>query len=104
VSVEGRKFLKFIPFDISYPEFRKSFILGKNVFGTLRSEDIDDFFDALAGGMRASIMVHFRNCRSSGERVAWETAIVSVARAVKEAMSVNHLRRGLPPGVKATLI
>ena len=104
ISVEGRKFLKLVPFDMTYKEFRQRVILGKNVGKTLRSEDVDDFLDALAGGMRASIMVHFRKCRDTSPDELWQGAISAVGEAVGEALLPNSLRRGLPPGVKATLL
>ena len=59
VSFEGRKFLKLFPFGINTDRFRKRFQLGGNVWGGLRTEDIDDFLDALAAGLRASIIVPF---------------------------------------------
>jgi len=104
VSIEGRKFLKLVPFDLSYADFKRNVILGHNVCGTVRSEDIDDFLDALAGGMRASIMVHFRECNNKDSDELWQAAVFGVGQAVREAMAANGLRKGLPAGVKATLI
>ena len=34
ISLEGRKFLKLVPFDISFMEFRRKFILGSNAWET----------------------------------------------------------------------
>jgi HAD superfamily hydrolase (TIGR01509 family) len=104
VSFEGRKFLKLLPFDISQIEFRRKFQLGVNTWGGLRSEDLDDFLDALAAGMRASIIIHFRSCRSLRPHTLWSDAIYALGVAVREAFAWNPLRKGLPPGVKATLL
>lgn len=104
ISIEGRKFLKMIPFDLSFSEFKRRFIIGCDAFGTLRCEDIDDFLDALAGGMKASILVHFRQSALYDPAGIWQEAISALGSAIKEALAINPLRRGLPPGVKATLV
>jgi imidazoleglycerol phosphate dehydratase HisB len=104
VSVEGRKFLKFVPFDISPSTFKAKFVIGRDAFGSVRCEDIDDFLDALAGGMRASILLHFRRTDGLDSAALWPQAITSVGEAVRQAIDINPVRKGLPPGVKATLV
>ncbi len=102
VSCEGRKFLKIVP-AASQDEFRWKHSLGGSAFGGIRTEDIDDFLDALAGGMHASILIHERKACPTPE-VFWSSAIAAVGRAIAEAFEPNPQRKGLPPGVKATLL
>lgn len=101
ISVEGRKFLKMIG-PKGYDEFRWRLILSHDAFGGLRTEDIDDFLDALAGGMRASIFLHERRVHDDPDRF-WRTMTLALGAALDEAFAPNPTRRGLPPGVKATL-
>ncbi len=101
ISLEGRKFLKIVS-ATTIDDFRWRNILGHSVFGNLRSEDIDDFVDALAGGMRASIFLHERRAYDDAEAF-WRDAIDALGAAVNEAFAPNEARKGLPPGVKATL-
>ena len=60
VSVEGRKFWRFVPFGFDFPTLRREFLVGHTVAGGLFSEDLDDFIDGLAGGLAASILVHLK--------------------------------------------
>ncbi|MGH6815817.1 MAG: HAD-IA family hydrolase [Hyphomicrobiaceae bacterium] len=102
ISVEGRKFLKFAtaePHDL----YRRRLVLGHSAFGGIRTEDIDDFLDALAGGLRASVFVHQRRPYAAPDEY-WQDAIVAVGSALQEVFAPNPDRRGLPPGVKATLL
>ncbi len=101
ISVEGRKFLKMIG-PVGYDDFRWRLILGHEAFGGLRTEDIDDFLDALAGGMRASIFLYERRTHDSPDRF-WRAMTAALGSALDEAFAPNPARRGLPPGVKATL-
>ncbi len=101
VSVEGRKFVKFVPFTEDYSEFRKSFLLGQDVYGGLFSEDLDDFLDGLAGGLDCSIMVHIRQRVSPAE--GWLFLFQHLGKALQEVFQENPCRKGVPPGVKATL-
>lgn len=102
VSVEGRKFVKFVPFAEDWTAFRKHFLLGQDVYGGLFSEDLDDFLDGLAGGLHCSIVVHVR------ERVApaegWLLLFQQLGKALHEVFAENPARKGVPPGVKATLV
>ncbi len=102
VSVEGRKYVKVVPAE-SNDAFRWKHALGGFAFGGVRTEDIDDFIDALAGGMRASFFLLERRPHASPEEF-WPLAIDALGRAISEAFEVNSARKGLPPGVKATLI
>lgn len=102
ISVEGRKFLK-IQDVHGDGSFRWRHALGKSAFGTVRSEDIDDFIDALAGGMKASFFLHERRAYTDSA-VFWEDAITALGLAMREAFEPNPARKGLPPGVKATLL
>lgn len=102
VSVEGRKFLKVLSAE-GADSFRWRHVLGGFAFGGVRTEDIDDFIDALAGGMRASIFLHERRAYADSAAF-WADAIAALGAAVSEAFEPNEARRGLPPGVKATLL
>ncbi len=101
VSVEGRKFVKFVPFAEDYSAFRKHFLLGQDVYGGLFSEDLDDFLDGLAGGLHCSIMVHVRERVSPAE--GWLLLFQQLGKALHEVFQENPARKGVPPGVKATL-
>lgn len=101
VSMEGRKFWRFVPFVETYEEFRRGFLLGHTLASGLFSEDLDDFVDGLAGGLQASMMIHV------AERVepetGWAQVFSALGEAIGELLSVNESRRSLTPGVKATL-
>lgn len=101
VSVEGRKFLKIVS-ATNMDEFRWRNVLGHEAYGTVRTEDIDDFIDALAGGMRASFFLHERKPYDDPSAF-WADAIPAIGKAVSEVFEPNPARKGLPPGVKATL-
>ncbi len=102
VSVEGRKFLKFIPFTEDYPGFRQRFLLGQNIGAGLFSEDLDDFLDGLAGGLECSIMIHIRQAVDPAK--GWRLLFSQLGKALQEVFHENPRRKGVPPGVKATLI
>ncbi|MGR0480409.1 MAG: HAD-IA family hydrolase [Candidatus Electronema sp. V4] len=101
VSVEGRKFVKFVPFSEPYSAFRQRFLLGQDVFGGLFSEDLDDFLDGLAGGLDCSMMIHVRENIDPAE--GWLLVFRQLGRALQEVFQENLCRKGIPPGVKATL-
>jgi HAD superfamily hydrolase (TIGR01509 family) len=101
VSVEGRKFWSFVPFGQSYSALRRELLIGQNVNNSVRSEDLDDFIDGLSGGLSASIMIHLR--KAVDANTAWPMIFDGLGMAIKEAFSPNPYRRGVPPGVKATL-
>ncbi len=101
LSVEGRKFWSFVPFSGSYADLRRDLLIGQDVLGGIRSEDLDDFIDGLAGGLCASIMIHVR--RELPAQEAWPQLMAGLGTALAEAFLPNPFRRGVPPGVKATL-
>ncbi|MGH1350547.1 MAG: HAD-IA family hydrolase [Methyloligellaceae bacterium] len=101
VSVEGRKFIKYTGFDMEFPEIRRKLMLGHNVLGNVRSEDIDDFMDGFAMGLACSIMVHLRGVEDA--EVTWQAILRKLGMALKECFEGNAARRGVIPGVKAVL-
>jgi hypothetical protein len=101
LSVEGRKFWSFVPFEESYAGLRRRLLIGQDVLGALRSEDLDDFIDGLAGGLSASIMIHIRRIAPADE--TWLGIFDGLGTALGEVFQPNPERRGVPPGVKATL-
>jgi len=101
VSMEGRKFLQIVPIGWSKEELR-SFVLGQPMKNCAISEDLDDFLDGLSGGMRASIMVHWG--KTADLDAAWEQVFSGLGSAIALLLSRNSPRRGLIPGVKATLV
>lgn len=76
-------------------------MIGQSGAGGMRSEDLDDFIDGLAHGMSASIMVHVRSWQDTAS--TWREIFESLGVAVREALTLNPYRRGVVPGVKATL-
>lgn len=101
VSVEGRKFWRFVPRDGDYAALKRGFLIGQNCCEGLRSEDLDDFVDGLAGGMSASIMVKVEKYNDPDK--TWRQVFSGLGTAINETFSLNPYRRGVPPGVKATL-
>ncbi len=101
LSVEGRKVWKLVPFHESFDELRKRFIIGQTVCDDLFSEDLDDFLDGLSGGLNCSIMVHIKD-RIDPDK-GWQMIFSHLGKALKAAFEPNPSRKGVPPGVKATL-
>lgn len=101
ISVEGRKIWKMIPFDGDHASLRKNFTIGQNVFGELFSEDLDDFIDGLSGGLGCSIVIHFKE--NPDPDTGWKMIFHHLGKAIKTAFEINPYRKGVPPGVKATL-
>lgn len=106
VSVEGRKFWRFISKGGDYKKLKESLLIGQAIYNALRSEDLDDFIDGLSGGMSASIMIHIRDsCLSTlGIEQTWTMIFNALGQALDEVFEENSYRRGVPPGVKATLL
>ncbi|MEI8394839.1 MAG: HAD family phosphatase [Rhodospirillaceae bacterium] len=102
LSIEGRKFVKFVPFAVSMQTLRRDFLIGHQVFGSTRTEDLDDFLDGLAGGLSCSIIVHLRELKSA--EAGWIAVFDRLGEAIKECFEPNPYRKGVPAGVKATLI
>ncbi len=101
VSVEGRKFWRFVPDDGDYRGLRRALIVGADAGSGLRGEDLDDFVDGLSGGISGSIMVLIRRGASPAE--TWGEVMEKLGAALREAFRPNPYRQGVPPGVKATL-
>ncbi|MDM8558427.1 HAD family phosphatase [Candidatus Parabeggiatoa sp. HSG14] len=101
ISVEGRKFWKFVPFKVSLDKVRQDFLIGHNVYNHLRSEDLDDFLDGLSGGLACSIIIHIDELIDFNE--GWQLLFRNLGKALKEVFALNPYRKGLPPGVKAVL-
>jgi len=101
ISVEGRKFWKFVPFKVSLDRVRRDFIIGHHVYDHLRSEDLDDFLDGLSGGLACSIIVHIEELIEPN--VGWQLLFKNLGKALREVFALNPYRKGVPPGVKATL-
>ncbi|CAK0757329.1 hypothetical protein CCP3SC15_2290001 [Gammaproteobacteria bacterium] len=101
LSIEGRKFWTFVPFYASHDEFRRQFLIGHTIGRGLFSEDLDDFIDGFAGGVSGSIVVHVRRPVSPQE--GWPLIFRGLGKAIADALAPNPARKGVPPGVKATL-
>ena len=67
----------------------------------LFAEDLDDFLAGLAGSLGCSIMVHLKELPDPAER--WPLLFRALGCALCEAFAPNPYRRGVCPGVKATL-
>jgi len=101
VSMEGRKFWKYVPMSQDYGDFRKTFLVGHTLANGLYSEDLDDFIDGLAGGLEASIVMHIDN--ATDPVTGWPMLFRGLGEAMAGLLTVNPHRLSLTPGVKATL-
>jgi HAD superfamily hydrolase (TIGR01509 family) len=101
LSVEGRKFWHWVPFQVSLDTLKKEFILGHTVYQHLRAEDLDDFLDGLAGGLACSIILHVAELIAPEQ--GWPLIFLNLGKALQEVFASNPYRQGVPPGVKATL-
>ncbi len=68
---------------------------------SLLSEDLDDFLDGLAGGLDCSIIIHLKELKDANE--GWQLLFKNLGKAMKQVFDLNPYRKGVPPGVKATL-
>lgn len=102
ISIEGRKFWKFVALEAPYSALRRGMLVGRPVRPDLRSEGLDDFIDGLAGGLGASIMVHVASFDDPSS--SWWCTFSGLGTAIGRAFAADPLRVGLPPGVKATLV
>ncbi|MBF0192220.1 MAG: HAD-IA family hydrolase [Magnetococcales bacterium] len=102
VSVEGRKFLCLVPLNDSRDALRQRFLVGQDVLHGIRSEDLDDFLDGLVGGLTASVVVHFQSIPEPES--GWTQIFHQLGTALRETFAINPQRKGMPPGVKATLL
>jgi imidazoleglycerol phosphate dehydratase HisB len=101
LSVEGRKFWTFVPMTISFDDLRRDFLVGHDVGRGLFTEDLDDFIDGFSGGLGGSVVIHVRGPVSPRE--GWPLIFQALGSAIAEALKPNPSRKGVPPGVKATL-
>ncbi len=101
ISVEGRKSCLFVPLANDRMELYKKFIIGKNVFGGLYTEDLDDFFDGFSWGLGCSLLFHFKQIPDVEE--GWRQLFTNFAIALNQVFQINPSRKGVPPGVKANL-
>ena len=101
VSMEGRKFWKFVPLSCEYADLRKRFLIGHTLPNGIYSEDLDDFVDGFAGGLGASVMIHVDP--GVDPAVGWPLVFQGIGAATRELLAPNPDRRALTPGVKATL-
>ena len=101
VSVEGRKFMNIVSFNEPSDDLKKRFIIGQTVSNGLFSEDLDDFLDGLAGGLDCSIVVHIKEPVNPDE--GWKMIFANLGKAINEVFKANPYRKGVPPGVKATM-
>ncbi len=101
VSMEGRKFWKYVPFSQSYADFRKSFLVGHTLPNGLYTEDLDDFIDGFAGGLQGSVMIHAAPYLDP--ITGWPLVFRGLGAAMRELLTRNPDRKALAPGVKATL-
>ena len=101
VSVEGRKFWRFVPLHTTYEDIKRRLIIGQTVMNGLFSEDLDDFLDGLSWGLGCSIVVHIKDLPPAEE--AWRMIFENLGKALSEVFEINPYRKGVPPGVKANL-
>ena len=101
VSVEGRKFWRFVPLNTTYNEIRRRLIIGHTLKGGLFSEDLDDFLDGLSWGLGCSLVIHLKDLPPADE--AWTMIFKNLGVALREVFEINPYRKGVPPGVKANL-
>jgi HAD superfamily hydrolase (TIGR01509 family) len=101
VSMEGRKFWKYVPMSQDYGDFRKTFLVGHTLANGLYSEDLDDFIDGLAGGLESSIIMHIDN--NADPVTGWPMLFRELGTAIAGLLAVNPHRLSLAPGVKGTL-
>ncbi|MBV9012910.1 MAG: HAD family phosphatase [Pseudonocardiales bacterium] len=101
VSMEGRKFWKYVPMLQDYGDFRKNFLVGHTLANGLYSEDLDDFIDGFAGGLESSVVMHIDS--NTDPVTGWPMLFRGLGEAVAGLLAVNPHRLSLAPGVKATL-
>ena len=100
VSLEGRKFLQLVPLGWTRDQLRAQ-LIGSTLASGLFTEDLDDFLDGFAGGMGASVVVHWEPV--SDVDAAWALVFTGLGCALAALLAPNHAKRALIAGVKATL-
>lgn len=101
MSMEGRKFWRFVPLSSSYTDLRKNFLVGHTLDNGLFSEDLDDFIDGFAEGFCASVTVHVGSDVTPAS--GWPLVFRGLGAATEELLSPNPHRIAITPGVKAAL-
>lgn len=101
ISVEGRKFWRFVPLDQAWLNLKKDLVIGRTIMNGLYTEDLDDFIDGFSWGLGCSLVIHLREFLSAEE--AWPMIFRELGLALKQVFAFNPYRRGVPPGVKANL-
>ena len=101
VSVEGRKFWRFVPLNTTCDDIRQRLIIGHTIMGGLFSEDLDDFLDGLSWGLGCSMVIHIKDLPPPED--AWPMIFKNLGIALGEVFKINPYRKGVPPGVKASL-
>ena len=101
VSVEGRKFWRFVPLNTTLDHLKRNLVIGQTIMNGLFSEDLDDFLDGLSWGLGASIMIHVKELPPAEE--AWIMIFKNLGKALHQVYQINPHRKGVPPGVKANL-
>ncbi len=101
VSVEGRKFWRFVPLYTTGDDIRQRLIIGHTIMGGLFSEDLDAFLDGSSWGLGCSIIIHIKDLPPAEE--AWPLIFKNLGIALCEVFEINPYRKGVPPGVKANL-
>ncbi len=101
ISVEGRKFWRYVLNSGEYTQLKQKFLINQTVFNSILSEDLDDFIDGLAGGLTASLVFAIEDYSDSDK--VWQELFAGLGEALNESFQCNPARVGVPPGVKATL-
>jgi imidazoleglycerol phosphate dehydratase HisB len=100
LSVEGRKFCRIFS-GVGEDVIRQKLLIGQDILGNLRSEDLDDFLDGFAGGMGCSLLIVVKKLIKPED--FWQAVFAGIGEALREAYLPNPYRKGVPPGVKANL-
>jgi imidazoleglycerol phosphate dehydratase HisB len=101
VSVEGRKFWRFMPLHTTDDDIKHRLIIGETIMNGLFTEDLDDFLDGLSWGLGCSIAIHIRDLPPA--ETAWRMIFANLGKALREVFAVNPYRKGVSAGVKANL-
>lgn len=101
LSVEGRKFWRFVPLNTTNADIRKRLIIGHTIMDGLYSEDLDDFLDGLTWGLGCSLVIHIKELPPAED--GWPMIFKHPGGALGEVSEINPYRKAVPPGVKANL-
>jgi imidazoleglycerol phosphate dehydratase HisB len=101
VSVEGRKFWRFMPLHTTCDDIKRRLIIGQTIMNGLFTEDLDDFLDGLSWGLGCSIAIHIKDLPPAD--AAWRIIFENLGKALREVFDINPYQKGVSPGVKANL-